>query len=59
MTEELQKCSEIFTQTDNHFELASYVVFFGVTTVFAFLKKSIPEVLKSLMAALVKTFGKK
>lgn len=59
MTEELQKCSEIFTSTGNHFELGAYAVFFVVTTVFAFMKKSIPSVIKSLMDAVVKAFSKK
>lgn len=60
MIEELEKCSEIFTENkDNYFALGSYAAFFVTTTVFAFLKKSLPEVVKSLLVALVKAFGKK
>lgn len=59
MTEELTKCSEIFTGTGNYFELGAYAGFFIVTTVFAFMKKSIPSVIKSLLDAVVKAFSSK
>lgn len=59
MTEELQKCSEVFTNSENYFQLGAYAAFFITTTVFAFMKKSIPSVVKSLLEAVVKTFGKK
>ena len=59
MIDELEKCSNIFTSTGNYFELGSYAGFFLVTTIFAFTKKSIPGIVKSLLEITVKTFQKK
>ena len=60
MMEDLQRCTEIFSaNSENYLALGSYAVFFVTTLVFAFMKKSLPEVVKNILAALVKGFGKK
>lgn len=59
MTDEIQKCTEIFTTTGNYYELGAYTALFATTIVFSFMRKSIPGVIKSLLDAAVNAFKKK
>lgn len=60
MSEELTKCVEIFTSTDgNYLQLGVYAGFFILTTVFAFMKKSLPSFVKDLATAAVGAVSKK
>lgn len=59
MSEDLQKCVEIFTNHENYLQLGVYGGFFVITLVFAFMKKSLPSFVTDLMKAAVGAVSKK